>query len=164
MDSSDFEWIKIMVFGEDFLQYDYDKKKVCHVIDDCKPKFVYVREDWNEEYSHMIVLDDLAPPDDFSMCTGEEGPSQTAYPLHKRKATEDQILEPAIDAEVVVVADSPITPVEQDRYTVDVLGQSAMTSHVFSSFFYATLSGRTQNVLSSPDGQSNERFKYSLFA
>ena len=74
-DSSDFEWIKIMVFGEDFLQYDYDKKKVCHFIDDCKPKFVYVREDWNEEYSHMIVLDDLAPPDDFSMCTGEEGES-----------------------------------------------------------------------------------------
>lgn len=57
-----------MMFGEDFLQYDYDKK-ICQVIDNCKPNFMYVREDWNEEYFHMIVSDDL------SMCTGEEGES-----------------------------------------------------------------------------------------
>ena len=42
--------------------------------------------------------------------------------------------EPAIDAEVVVVADSPITPVEQDR-SVKYICRTAISEIILSFFF-----------------------------
>lgn len=62
-DSDEVVWIRVMdhlmtmTLGGDFLKYEYDKKKICHVIDDYKPAFVYSREDWLEEYACMVTSD-----------------------------------------------------------------------------------------------------------
>lgn len=40
----------IMMFGGDFLEYDYDEKKICFVVDEFKLIFVYNREDWFSDY------------------------------------------------------------------------------------------------------------------
>lgn len=48
----DIFWIRfmdklmIMMFGEDFFEYDYDEKKLCFVVDECRLIFVYNREEW----------------------------------------------------------------------------------------------------------------------
>ena len=48
-----------MMFGGDFLDYDYDEKKICFVVDKHKPTFVYNREDWLSEYAQMVFSDDV---------------------------------------------------------------------------------------------------------
>lgn len=47
-----------MRFGGDFLAYDYDKKKICFVLDEYRPKYVYNREDWLSEYAQMVTTSD----------------------------------------------------------------------------------------------------------
>ena len=43
-----------MMFGADFLEYVYDKKRNCTVSDDHCPAFGYNREEWGSNYVHMI--------------------------------------------------------------------------------------------------------------
>ena len=44
-DASEINWIRLMdklmtmMFGGDFLEFDYDEKKICFVVDDFKPTF-----------------------------------------------------------------------------------------------------------------------------
>ncbi|XP_068752857.1 sentrin-specific protease 6-like isoform X1 [Montipora capricornis] len=63
-DKSDVLWIRVMdklmtmMFGVDFLEYDFDKKKICHVADSYTPTFVYSREEWLREYTLIVSLDD----------------------------------------------------------------------------------------------------------
>ncbi|XP_068752635.1 sentrin-specific protease 7-like [Montipora capricornis] len=63
-DKSDVLWIRVMdklmtmMFGVDFLEYDFDKKKICHVPDSYTPTFVYSREEWLREYTLIVSLDD----------------------------------------------------------------------------------------------------------
>ena len=62
-DADEIIWIKVMdnlmtmMFGGDFLLYEYDEKKICHVETDCRPTFVYSREDWAAEYDLMVKMD-----------------------------------------------------------------------------------------------------------
>ena len=71
-DSDEVLWIRLMdklmtmMLGGDFLNYDFDRKKICHVTVECKPAFIYKREDWLEEYVRMVNSDDM------NMCI-EEG-------------------------------------------------------------------------------------------
>ena len=64
-DSDEVLWIRLMdklmtmMLGGDFLNYGFDKKKICHVTDECKPAFIYKREDWLEEYARMVSSDDM---------------------------------------------------------------------------------------------------------
>ena len=48
-----------MMFGGDFLEYDYNEKKICFVVDEFKPTFVYNREDWLSDYAQMVTSDDM---------------------------------------------------------------------------------------------------------
>ena len=34
------------------------KKKACFVADECRPTFVYKREEWVHQYLHMVMSDD----------------------------------------------------------------------------------------------------------
>lgn len=43
-----------MMFGADFLSYEYDKKRNCHVQDEDLPQFVYDMEEWVSTYNDMI--------------------------------------------------------------------------------------------------------------
>lgn len=62
--ADDIFWIRLMdklmtmMFGEDFFEYDYDEKKSCFVADECRPTFVYNREEWVRQYVHMVTSDD----------------------------------------------------------------------------------------------------------
>ena len=42
-----------MMFGADFLSYEYDKKRNCHVQDKDLPQFVYDMEEWVSTYGNM---------------------------------------------------------------------------------------------------------------
>ena len=55
-----------MMFGSDLLDYDYGEKKMCSVLDEYRPKYVYNREDWVSEYAQMVITSD-------DMCEGFEG-------------------------------------------------------------------------------------------
>ena len=69
--SSEITWIRIMdqlmsmMFGGDFLQYHFDKKKICHVLD--RPTFCYNRDEWLEEYDQMILSENT------SVCKDQQG-------------------------------------------------------------------------------------------
>lgn len=51
-DHGEILWLKVMdqlmtmMFGADFLSYEYDKKRNCHVQDEDLPQFVYDMEEW----------------------------------------------------------------------------------------------------------------------
>ena len=56
-----------MMFGADFLSYEYDRKRNCHVQDEDLPQFVYDMEEWVSTYSDMInenetVKGDISSP------------------------------------------------------------------------------------------------------
>lgn len=81
-DSDDILWIKLMdnlmsmMLGEDFFKYTLDVKKTCHVHDDCKPKFVYCRDEWHSNYNHMI--------EDSSAVTNKDKGDLNMLPLNLR--------------------------------------------------------------------------------
>lgn len=66
--TDDQRWIRLMdklmslMFGEDFLQYSFDKKKTCYVHSDFQPQFVYRREEWISEFDDMLCSDRLTIP------------------------------------------------------------------------------------------------------
>ena len=43
-----------MMFGADFLSYEYDKKRNCHVQEEDLPQFVYDVGEWVLSYKDMI--------------------------------------------------------------------------------------------------------------
>lgn len=71
-DTEEINWIRVMdnlmtmMFGGDFLDYDYNEKKICFVLEEYRPKYVYNREDWLSEYAQMMTTSD-------DMCEGFEG-------------------------------------------------------------------------------------------
>lgn len=71
-DTDEINWIRVMdkrmtmMFGGDFLDYDYNEKKICIVLEEYRPKYVYNREDWLSEYAQMVITSD-------DMCEGFEG-------------------------------------------------------------------------------------------
>ena len=56
----EFVWIRLidrlftMTFGDDNFIYEYGEKKTCMVALDSCPTFTYEREEWQEEYQHMV--------------------------------------------------------------------------------------------------------------
>ena len=64
-DASEIHWIRLMdklmtmMFGGDFLDYDYNEKKICFVVDEYKPTFVYNREEWLSDYAQMVTSGDM---------------------------------------------------------------------------------------------------------
>ena len=72
-DHGEILWLKVMdqlmtmMFGADFLSYEYDRKRNCHVQDEDLPQFVYDMEEWVSTYSNMInenetVKGDISSP------------------------------------------------------------------------------------------------------
>ena len=46
------------MFGGDFLDYVYDKKRICHIHDNCCPSFVYDKEEWVAGFVEMMSAND----------------------------------------------------------------------------------------------------------
>lgn len=51
-----------LMFGEDFLEYSFDKKLTCYVHEDFQPQFVYRREEWISDYDDIICSDGMVIP------------------------------------------------------------------------------------------------------
>lgn len=85
-DTDEINWIRIMdklmtmMFGGDFLDYDYDEKKICFVVDEYMPKYAYNRDDWLSEYAQMVTTSD-------DMCEGFEDVHLT--PSHLTEAADN---------------------------------------------------------------------------
>lgn len=115
-DASEINWIRLMdklmtmMFGGDFLEYDYDEKKICFVVDEFKPTFVYNREDWLSDYAQMVTSDD--------MCESEEhsDASQSMLPvLEEEVFVEDERTGSPIEVNEVDLLQVPSNTVDQDR-------------------------------------------------
>ena len=56
-----------MMFGADFLSYEYDKKRNCHVQEEDLPHFVYDMGEWILSYKDMISKNETVKGDIFCL-------------------------------------------------------------------------------------------------